>query len=501
MQRHLRVSQHHQQLLFLPPRLLDPLVQQIIPRSLTEHSVELLPQSLRFFRPRIPLIPPQFPVVRPERLPELRQQLAVLWQIRTQLLVVPSFMHPAQRPLLGHPFELRGVVAHQRLHHRDPFLRPVSRQSSRFQDPLPLLRSRARQMLLQQRPKRRFVNGAFALGGRRDRPQRPHPLLRQPGAGQIRKRLLIQPKRARLPGPEHIPHRQTLLGGGGSVGAVERIAQGVAGLVFALDGRASLIQLLPGSAGQARVGDRLRLAVQPIEVLCQQPRDLLRRDRQPGVVEQGVEVWLTHPARVDEPEGETADAGSKLAVIAGGQLGTETAMQRGRIVNRLAEADRLHAQLDLLNDDVLVAFELGIGREAGRIEVQDLGAVDGQAVELGSLLTSGGLVALGLGGQVGGGAGSVALALSFGACGAGKSRLCLLALEAVDLVFEALVLLLERLDLGVEELDEVKQAEDGKTSGLVGNEIEIQIEVQIGHRAISESGRRAGTKSGAEGPG
>jgi hypothetical protein len=134
-----------------------------------------------------------------------------------------------------------------------------------------------------------------------------------------------------------------------------------------------------------------------------------------------------------------------------------------------------------LDEEGRPAFELGIRREESGVEGERLDAIDDDLVALLTFVPGLLLVALLLGGVIGrnrvlGRSGTVGRELG----------LTLLPLKAGDLVFETLVFLSEGQDFGVEVLDEVEETDDGVASDLVGNavEVEVQVEIEVGHGCL-----------------
>jgi hypothetical protein len=231
------------------------------------------------------------------------------------------------------------------------------------------------------------------------------------------------------------------------------------------------------------------LNVQRLQTLGQQVREFSGRDQQPRVLKQSVEFGLAHATGVDEPKAKAPDAGTELPMVAGRQGGGEGATPGGGVIDFLTKTDRLHCKTEVLNDDLLVAFELGVGRQPRGIEGEYFGAIDDEAVQLGTLLPGLGLVALLLGREV-------FRRGTRGALGArvGKGGPPLLAFETVDLIFQELVLLAQGKHLGIELLDEVKKANDGLASRRIGNAVEIEMKIQVVHKkqaARAMAGQRA----------
>jgi hypothetical protein len=144
----------------------------------------------------------------------------------------------------------------------------------------------------------------------------------------------------------------------------------------------------------------------------------------------------------------------------------------------LEEQDVIGLEHQILDEEGSIAFELGVFGEECRIDGEPLHAIDQDAVSFAAFAPGLGLVALLLGGVIGR---SGALGRS-GTVG-GEWGLALFPLEASDLVFEALVLLAQGQDFGVEELDEVEETNNGVARGRVGNavEVQVQVEVEVGH--------------------
>ncbi|MGH8577933.1 MAG: hypothetical protein ACREXX_22735, partial [Gammaproteobacteria bacterium] len=188
---------------------------------------------------------------------------------------------------------------------------------------------------------------------------------------------------------------------------------------------------------------------------------------------------MSHLAFVGEHEGEGADAGAILAAVARRQRGVIGFALAGRVVNGFEEASVLRRQDQVLNDDGGVAEEAGVGRKSGGIEVEGEPAMDDDAVELGALLPGLLGTALGLGGVVLRGRGGL------GGTRGRKGGFSLLPLETSDLVLELLDLLAQGEVLGVKALDEVKEGDDGGAGRLIRNQVEIEREVEIGHRTLS----------------
>ena len=145
----------------------------------------------------------------------------------------------------------------------------------------------------------------------------------------------------------------------------------------------------------------------------------------------------------------------------------------GRVEDLLEEAGIEGTQDQVLDDNGFEAFELGVGGQQRAIDAADAGTMNGDAVELGRLVPGLGVVAFLLGGEIAlGRARGVGLAvgkeLGFG----------LFALEATDLVAEALVLVAEGAVLGDEVLDEVEETNDGLTRRVVGESPEIEVEIE-----------------------
>src|SRR5712691_8631564 len=158
VQGNVRMRQHPQQAALLGARLGNPLVQRLVACDGREQRLQLPRQSRRLRRCRLLPIRQQLVVVGPEALHEGLQQRLVVRDGWQQLLIVPPFMHPAQRQLLGDQGKLRRVIAHQQAHHGKLHVGVIGCHGRRVQDPLPLLRPQAGQVRLQHSLHRHVIH-------------------------------------------------------------------------------------------------------------------------------------------------------------------------------------------------------------------------------------------------------------------------------------------------------------------------------------------------------
>jgi hypothetical protein len=205
--------------------------------------------------------------------------------------------------------------------------------------------------------------------------------------------------------------------------------------------------------------------VEGLLILDQQVRDRAFGDLDADVEEQFTDFGLAHQTAKVQHQRQGFDTGAKLATIAARQGRTIAFVLRRRVKDLFMKQDVVGADDDILHDHVLVALELGIRRQVGWVEAGNVLAVDGDGGTLAALDPFGGLVALALRGVIGSGWLGVGLNVGF----------ALFALEAVDLIAQALVLCLDSAQVGGLVFEQIEQTDDQGASALVRNTREIEI--------------------------
>ena len=226
-------------------------------------------------------------------------------------------------------------------------------------------------------------------------------------------------------------------------------------LIRARDPRARRIDVVPGTTRQPGCQDGCALGCECAPDRMEQLREMAARHPQAGQAEQGVDFGFAQPTFKGQGEGQRLDARPKLPVIAGRQRGQIAAVRTGRIPGLFAEADRLGGQVQVLDDNGLVALEDQIGRQALPIQRTYRGAVN---AELGVLAARGawlGHRALGFRGD------------RTQPLGRADARLALLATQVIIFIAKPLDLRCLLLNFGREILDLVHEEPDDGAERLV----------------------------------
>src|SRR5947209_9730237 len=97
-------------------------------------------------------------------------------------------------------------------------------------------------------------------------------------------------------------------------------------------------------------------------VFDQQVRELSRTDRHAHRAQEVQDLWLAHPICIVKRQDPCSDSGSKLTSVARWKRCQIRPLLAGRGVFFFPEPDVLGTKLNILNDDVLIALKLSVGR-------------------------------------------------------------------------------------------------------------------------------------------
>jgi len=340
----------------------------------------------------------------------------------------------------------------------------VGRHCRGIQYPFPLLNSQLWQTLLQEPEHRRLVQplvswelGHLLLGHSRE-----HSCQQTLGFGI--EQVLPSPTVA-----QYVEDRLTILRLGRLVARVELVADDLAIPILAVDPGAGVIEVLPGAARKSRLEDRRLLGVERLLGLDQEVRDLPLRDHNPDLAVELDELGLGDVGPEVQGDAQRPEARAELALVANRQRREVGLALAWRVVLLLVEEDVVRAEDDVLDDDVLVALELGVLRERRPIELERLLPIDPNLIQLLALLPLLGGAPLLL-------RGVVARSTRRGLRGVGLDLgLALLAFEPSDLVAKSLVLRPQFAVLSLEFLDQVQQQDEALADPFIADRREVQV--------------------------
>ncbi len=225
-------------------------------------------------------------------------------------------------------------------------------------------------------------------------------------------------------------------------------------LIDPIHPQAGVVDVLPRATVQASLIQALFFEVELLLLFDQQVGDLSLRDRDPDVLEKFFDLGFTGVDGIVQYYRRGFDPRPKLPLIARWQLGQIGLLLTRRIKLLFPKTDIVRRNLNILHDNVLVPFELGIQRQLSRINFDHFFPVNFDLTHFASFLPPLGLVALPLRRIIRlGRAGWLFVRLDRG--------LTLLTLEPVDLIALLLVLFAQLLILARQFFDQVEQPPNG----------------------------------------